>query len=847
MSEHLVRVPGTAWAFWRCAALRAAGFPANGVLQLAAPDAAQAATDFIKAEDEARQARDEALEVVNRALDFLRLNREWDDDARRDPLIAARRSLKQGRTPDALGKDFNEQSAVAMVRETGARLSRTRRAFDAAFEISSARTSLAIRKLASEDKFREAITWQNRRSLSGSIGALLRMAPGDSSRAAERRKREELVASYLQRYSVKNDTIGFFGPVAWAEFSPEIQSIQVRVGPQVLAARQCYFEGWPIDALAATLSKNKALRPWIAPRRIPFIRIEGTKLHTPFEGPLDLSDRELAVVEACDGQRTAAEIATVLRQSSALFASPDEVYACLEDFNTRGLIVWALETPLELYPERTLRRQLMRIEDLNLRSEALEPLNQMEAARDRVATAAGDPEKLDRAMECLETTFTELTGMRPTRSAGRVYAARTLVYEDCRSSVEVKLGKDLIDAIGPPLGLLLTSARWLTYQAALVFRTLFERIYDDILKTTGSQYADGVTFWLGLQRELFDQNRHPVDSVVQRFQERWAALLLGAAEKRAMNFSTEQLRDRVAEAFDAPGPGWKSALYHSPDLLISAPTARAIEEGDYELVMGELHVASNTLRGLCFVGQHPEPDSIYRAFESDLPEVRLVPVTPKRLAGATTRTAPTLALPKDYRLEVSSDACGIDPARLLPLASLVIERVSGGLVLRTRDGRLQFDVIEAFSDVLSSLIVSDFKLLPRRRHSPRVTIDRLIACRETWAFSPEEIRFAYEKTAADRFLSAGRWASRHGIPRFCFARLPVEAKPLYVDFTSPIYVDILAKNVRLSKADGFGPLSIAVAEMVPGPGQTWLPIADGNHHTCEFRIVAVDPKAQKSD
>jgi hypothetical protein len=33
------------------------------------------------------------------------------------------------------------------------------------------------------------------------------------------RRREEVIASYWQRYCSKNDTIGFFGPLGWGGFS----------------------------------------------------------------------------------------------------------------------------------------------------------------------------------------------------------------------------------------------------------------------------------------------------------------------------------------------------------------------------------------------------------------------------------------------------------------------------------------------------------------------------------------------------------------------------------------------------------------------------------------------------
>src|SRR5215208_1637537 len=84
-----------------------------------------------------------------------------------------------------------------------------------------------------------------------------------------------MLASYLQRYCTKNDTIGFFGPVAWGRFSESPEPITTRPGEDLLAARRVYFEGWAIDALADLLTEDPAMRPWLAPRSSPLLRREG--------------------------------------------------------------------------------------------------------------------------------------------------------------------------------------------------------------------------------------------------------------------------------------------------------------------------------------------------------------------------------------------------------------------------------------------------------------------------------------------------------------------------------------------------------------------------------------------
>ena len=69
--------------------------------------------------------------------------------------------------------------------------------------------------VARDPAFREAVAWQSRESLARAVDKLGAGAPGSPSR---RRRWTDVVASYWQRYCSKNDTIGFFGPLAWGSF-----------------------------------------------------------------------------------------------------------------------------------------------------------------------------------------------------------------------------------------------------------------------------------------------------------------------------------------------------------------------------------------------------------------------------------------------------------------------------------------------------------------------------------------------------------------------------------------------------------------------------------------------------
>ncbi|HEY0601690.1 MAG TPA: lantibiotic dehydratase [Herpetosiphonaceae bacterium] len=839
LPSHLMPLVDEQWAVWRWAGLRGAGFPAAQVLSLAASSCAASADRLLAAEQAVDLAEERAAAMVNAALDALQQAEQWHDSARRDPLVKLLRAIRKRKPPQSADVAPEIAEAVQAFRAAQEQAGAALTDYQVAYQAGVAEVAAALRAVAGDPRFQEALIWQNRQAYHTGVLPLQQADP--AVRGSRQRQHEELIANYVQRYCAKNDTIGFFGPVGWAQFADDGPAIAAEPGPDLLAARSVYFEGWCVDALAKKLAANKALLPWSAPRRIPALHAEGSRFFMPFEGEVRLSVSQVAALQTIDGQRTAHEIAQLLlRTPSSAIRSEVEAYETLRQLRDRGLIAWDFALPLELRPERTLQRLLARIGNEPLRRQVLAAIDQFDAARAAVARAAGNPARLDRAMSELETFFTRLTGSAPSRAAGKMYAARTLVYEDCRRDIEVRLGPELRERLGPPLGLLLTSSRWFTYHLAQGFRVALQDLYAELSRQAGSSAVEMVAFWLRAQTLLFDDTAGVVEELSREFQQRWAEILALPEDQRVVTYSCAELLPRVQAAFDAPRAGWRSARHHSPDILIAAESVEAIGRGEYQLVMGEMHTAMNTLGGLLFVGQHPAPEQLYIAAERDLAEPSLVPIYSRNLERVTTRTRPGLISSKDYRLTFAHDSVGAPKLRELPIGSLVVEDLGQGIVLRTRDGKLQFDLIDTFALILSILVVNNFRIVEPAAHRPRIFFDDLVVNRESWRFDPADLSFANETDEAARFLAARRWARAHAMPRFVFVKLPIEVKPFYVDFDSPVYVNILARLVRRIQTSDAADRSVTVVEMLPRLDQAWLPDAEGRRYTSELRIVALD-------
>ena len=479
LPDHLMRLPGGDWRVWKCVCLRGAGFPAQEVLKLASRACVVAADELAAAEDEVEPAKRSLVESLNRRR----------SSAGPDTLPALERALKQvrkGKPPKMA--DLEEEARPdaerfyrAVQNREGAKAQYRSVFADAVLDLSK-----RIYEIAGSDRFREAVLWQNRHAYRTSIEVLLSKS-NMAARSSKHRQHEAMVANYLQRYCVKNDTIGFFGPVGWASFVEGPEVMTVKPGNELLASRNIYFEGWCIDALAESLSRIKSFRPWIEPRRMPFIRQSGTFVHIPYEKPLRLDDRLARLLRECDGRRRARAIAAdLIADPGSGFSKAEEVYGGLRSLEYKLLINWSFDIPMGPRPDAVFRGMLEELEDRELRRASLLLLDHLETARRAIADATGDVSQLDRALTSLENTFSRLTGKSSTRSEGKTYAARTLVYEDCQRSGEVTFGSAFLKELGPPLSLLLASARWFTFQAASFYRQQFKRTYAEIAQQTGS-------------------------------------------------------------------------------------------------------------------------------------------------------------------------------------------------------------------------------------------------------------------------------------------------------------------------------------------------------------------------
>lgn len=847
LTDHLIMLPHGQWAVWRYFGLRGAGIPAHLIHSLSAPDAAASADQLLEAETAQEQARQTALTATNIALDQLRLDGQWDDKTQRKLLLKTIQQLNKQQTPTVAALPDTLSSAVTALVEAQTQQQTIRAQFESVFAQSIRVNSATLRELVQTRTFREAMLWQNRNAYHTAIVPLLNTSPDERNKDV--RQREALAASYLQRYCVKNDTIGAFGPVGWASFEPNSSPITVQPGQPFVDKCDVYFDQWGIDIIADKIAANKTLRPWFAPRLYPWLHIEGNLLYRPLAAPVPLPERVALLLSACDGKRIAQEIAAQLCQTPhSGYENPNDVYMMLTYLSDEEeMIRWTLELPVQWQPDQALRHIINRIDDTSLREPILVMLDELETTRRAVKQAVGNPEKLDKALADTENTFARLTNAEETViSSIESKMGRTLLYQDCHRNLDMSLGSTVLNELSAPLSLLLDTARWFAHQTASAYRRGFDAHYAMLAEQLGQTTIPLLYFMPYIETVLFDKADKPLIGPIQtEFHRRWAQLLAGAeyTEGQGIQLDSVNIREKVAEQFAAADSGWLEARYHTPDIMIAASSAEAIAQGDYLFVLGELHMAFNTLQNPFFVVMHPSQNYVSDAMTRDLPEPLLCIVCPRSWNWVTSRTVDYLIHEKDFWLSFTDDGCAQPRMNIISISELVIEKQGDNLIVRSRDHRVVMDLIRFFAFAISIEVINSFSLMPKATHRPRISIDKLVVQRESWRFEADELPFAYEKSETERFLAIRRWAKAIGLPRYVFVKSPVEWKPFYVDFDSPILVELLARTVRRTIEDEhkYDPF-LTFNEMLPNLEQLWLPDAEGNLYTSELRIVTVDMK-----
>ncbi|WP_328379826.1 lantibiotic dehydratase family protein [Streptomyces sp. NBC_00440] len=694
-------------------------------------------------------------------------------------------------------------------------------------------SAAAVRSVVAQPAFLEAVTWQNPALIRNWMGRFAAdLAADGDGRLSRRDQREALVAFLAQRYCAKNETIGFFGPVAWARFTDDQAGVTTR-GTAGLRSRTLFREHWAVDAIARAFAERPALHTHLIARRHPACSFDGGVLRRPRRRPQPLDPDEAALAAALDRPRRVGELLSA-------YGPPESAPAtarALERLTATGAVLVGFPVPVTDQPEDALRAHLSQIPDEKLRDSLLAELAPLDEAVDAVAATAGDPVALRGALDRLGAEFRSLTGVGDQRAKPDRDLGRCIVYEDCRRDLDVDIGTDLIKDLRAPLGLLLDTARWLVCEnGAELERDLAARA--ESLHAASGRPVGLCDLVMASGDILSGLPGSAVSRVAADFRARWAELLATATESSAssVRLSTAVTAPLVRLLFPAGPVRWRAARQHSPDLMLRARPGRRPQ-----WVLGELHLAVNTLENRAFATQADDRAELLTATAADFPDGRFVPVYPAASPAVTSRTypPPALDLPELYQYwSWTADEGHPSGSTVLPGAGLLVEQDdSSRLVVRPADGNWRAPLTEVLGEFLTAVVANQFSIRPLAAHQPRLLLDDVVIARETWHLPVSELPYTVDNDYRHRALR--RRLQELGMPRWVFARTPDQPKPYLVDQDAPLSLRNLARGLRRSAASEAS-TAVTFTEMLPAPDELWLAGPDGRPHTSELRVVVHD-------
>lgn len=655
-----------------------------------------------------------------------------------------------------------------------------------------------VARLLGEPVFVEALTWQNPTMLDNWVRDYL--GGGRLSRPGQR---EAVLARYAQRYCAKNDTIGFFGPVAWAEFA-EDDGLRV-TGSLGIRGHSVHLESWAVALLAGSWpAEHQPVRPH------PAVSVTGGTARRPWRPPVRLTALGAALLDTASAGHPAgalvAQVATRTGQDAATVAGE------LARLTADGLAVAGFAVPLDERPEHHVRAAL--IADTGARRD----LDQLDRLRAGLADAVGDPEAVYAGLSALTT---RLSAAGRVGAESRAQGGRVAAYLDCRRDLDVTIGADLLDKLRDPLRIALRAARWLAAEVGAAVEEEITRRYAELAVRGDAVRVSDLYF--SAADTLSGADGTVVHRVVEDYRLRWAELL--AAGERVgdeLRLTVADVVGLAAAVFPATRPRWQAARCHSPDLMLDGR----------RWVLGELHIALNTTENRVFHRQCEDPGRLAAAVARDMAAGRVVALQPHDSPEVSSRTYPPLTVHAPGYVYWSF---GADPGpphgRSYPATGLVVREEHDRLVVSPEAGGFTAGVLEVFGEFLSALVADRFPIVDVAGHQPRIVLGDLVLCRESWRIPASEL--PAEPCDLDR-LSA--FLLDHGLPRHLFVRTPVERKPCYVDLRARPLVANLARAIRAAPD-----ARVLFSEMLPGPEGLWLRDPDGRHYTAEFRMVAVDP------
>lgn len=781
---------GPRWGFAGRVLVRMAGFPVSWLLRLESTVAADSARRVVALERELAERRPRILDLLATCRRAADTGPEEGHAAASSVVRAVRRAerlVRRLRPVPLEGLPAQWTAELLEWNDAAHRRERTIAAGTGAWPGEIAQAEEVLRGIAAAAEFQEAVFVN-----SPAASARIRSYAAGARSAKIRR----LAIRYLQRFCVKVETGGFYGPINHGQLvpgSPDPVSLEAR-GDGRAGQRRTLLSYWTAQQIASAWARDERLTGLL--RLYRAARSDAGSDPAP----------DPALLALATGEHTLESVARKLD------VALDTLYAAVLDAQSRGWLWTGIRVPATVGDPLAALHAL--IDDSPLAVRAGLPGQLSMVGRLLSDFEQADLPGRERLLAEASKLIAELTGAQSTRGAGTFYADRFWYTEEAIGNLgPVTFGQpvagDLASVLAPALEILASSAVGER-----------EAEYETVHQLLAS--AGGV---IGAEQLLDMPDPEPGDTSVT-----WPGVQLTGAPQLAL--TPDDVRDLglVRDDLDQ----WP--LFCAPDVMLVARDHEQLRGTDWQVVLSEAHHICPPTQ-LPFAGFDPEPARVraetWAAIQSLTGKARPL------LQGINRQNKTRDYTPIGHDI-IWFDWHGYEPGtRGVRIGDCrVDEGPDGRPALRDAHGcqlALFPEYEDAYPDMrmLRAVALPGIDKRPVRLSTmtPRITIGRLVYQRQRWDLTAGDLpHWQVPPGSFEEYLAAWRWKAEWKMPDQLFARLPGEEKPMFLDFCSPLSVDTFLRAAT-------GCDRLILDEMLPGFDQLWLEIG-GERYCCELRLTA---------
>lgn len=622
--------------------------------------------------------------------------------------------------------------------------------------------------------------------------------------SAKERAFDQRFLLFLQRLAAKNETTSFFGPLTYGVidrsidhwiFGPEVQTGVLR--------RETFAAFWAVAALSHAVCRDERLRRLLPIRRLGIASVCEGKAQTVTGTTVELDARSVEVFEALKRPATVADLATNCTLSI------EECERTVSKLERLGLIRRDLE------PLSTVSQPLFEVRERLPQGEAGDRWRQIFdelISMLQVFSIARLPER-QRLLSRIEATFQEVTGKPPRRNAGKMYADRLVVYEDCLGDMHPlrcpAAEANRIERELAPILRLGAAYGELRYRAV---RTLASHV----LEKLGSPapflaFAEAIDSQAA-RREL-QALLQPATDFLERLQQ-----LVAAHSDGGVAYVDARTIDQLIEC----EPGARAV---SLDLMFERRTGKTPQ-----IILGEAHPYVFAWGSQAHFA--PDKSALQAAFAQDLlpwggKEHMATVLRRRQHKGLVSNDFPG----RFIEISAMSDA---SQGRSIAIADVMVVASEKGPILQSPEGE-ELILYVGENDHLHlrafALPQVEMPLVRCGNHTPRIQIEDVVYQRQRWEYATGTLpRVLAAESSGDLAVEIARLRKMFDWPRFLFAKSEAEPKPVCLDLNILLAQATLKKLLRLG--------SLTLVEMLPRPHALWLERSNGLY-TSELRVQFV--------